>query len=43
LSQFMHKSTTTHSTAAKWLFRYLKHAIFYGIHIQRNKTSKLIT
>jgi hypothetical protein len=43
LSQFMHKPTTTHWTAAKRLLRYLKHTIFHGIHIRRSSTSNLTT
>jgi hypothetical protein len=43
LSQFMHKPTTTHLTAAKRLLRYLKHTIFHGIHIRRDMASKFIT
>jgi histone deacetylase 1/2 len=43
LSQFMHKPTTIHLTAAKRLLRYLKHTIFYGIHIRRDMNPKFIT
>ena len=43
LSQFMHKPTATHLTAAKRLLRYLKHTIFHGIHIRRDIVPKFIT
>lgn len=43
LSQFMHKSTTTHWTAVKRLLHYLKHTIFHGIHIRKSSSSQLIT
>jgi len=42
LSQFMHKPTATHWTAAKRLLHYLKHTIYHGIHIQKNSRSNLI-
>ena len=50
LSQFMHKPTVTHWTAAKrllrylkHLLRYLKHTIFHGLHIRKKSTFELIT
>jgi len=42
LSQFMHKPTTTHWTAAKRLLR-LKHTIYHGIHIQKSCRFNLMT
>ena len=41
LSQFMHKPTTTHWTTTKWLLRYLKQTIFYGVQIHRAGPSVL--
>jgi hypothetical protein len=43
LSQFMHKPSTTHWTAAKRLLRYLKHTIYHGIHIRKNSRLNLMT
>lgn len=36
LSQFMHKLTNCHWTAAKRLLKYLKHTMFHEIFIQKN-------
>ena len=43
LSQFMHKPTQAHWTAAKRLLRYLKHTVFYGIHLTSASLSTLTT
>ena len=39
----MHKSTTNHWTTTKWLIRYLKQTIFYGIQINQAGTPILRT
>ena len=43
LSQFMHRPTTTHWTAAKRLLRYLKHTIFHGLQLRKTSTTALRT
>ncbi|KAF9683358.1 hypothetical protein SADUNF_Sadunf04G0005200 [Salix dunnii] len=43
LSQFMHKPTHTHWTAAKRLLRYLKNTIFFGIHLTSKSSFNLTT
>ena len=43
LSQFMHKPTECHWTAAKRILRYLKHTMFHGILIQQSSPLSLQT
>ncbi|KAH9779039.1 retrovirus-related pol polyprotein from transposon RE1 [Citrus sinensis] len=37
LAQYMHSPRQTHWTAAKWLLRYLKHTVTYGLYLHRHR------
>jgi hypothetical protein len=43
LSQFMHRPTITHWTAAKRLIRYLKHTICHGLQLRKTGSTALRT
>ena len=37
LARYMHSLRQTHWTAAKWLLRYLKHTVTYGLYLHRHR------
>ena len=42
LAQFMHAPTHLHWQAVKRLLRYLKHTIYFGLHLQRQSKFDLV-
>ena len=43
LSQFMHKPTATHFQHLKWLLRYFKHTINFGLQLHESTSFNIVT